>query len=83
MDPAYYLSACLPIGGFMEQSNLKYLLFSTGGKQQYMAFRWLNRRVIINLRSNSRAGQVYAELKSIIDKQTAATYKRGTHATTH
>lgn len=83
MDPAYYLSTCQPIGSFMDDSNLNYLLFTTGQKQQYMVFQWGNRRAILALRSTCRAGQLHKDLKSIIDKETAIQYKRGPNATTH
>jgi len=83
MDPAYYLSACQPVGSFMDESNLNYLLFTTGQKQQYMIFQWGKRRAILSLRSTCRAGQLYKELKTIIDKETAIQYRRGSNATTH
>jgi len=83
MDPAYYLSASQPAGGFIESSNLRYLLFTTANKQQFMVFSWGTRRVFLDLRSSSRAGQLFSELKSVIDREPATHYRRGAHATTH
>ena len=83
LDPAYYLSACQPVGDFMQSSKLNYLLFSTEQKQQYMIFQWGNRRVIIALRSGSRADQLFRELKTLIDQNSDIQYRRGPHATTH
>ncbi len=83
LDPAYYLSASQSVGSFMETSSLKYLLFTTGRKQQYMIFSSGERRVIVALRSNSRADDLYRELKPSIDASTSAYYRRDPHATTH
>ena len=83
MDPAYYLSTCKPIGGFMDSSNMKYILFTTGEKQQYLVFQWGNQRAILALRSTCRAGQLYRELESGMSKETSINYRRGSNATTH
>ena len=83
MDPAYYLSASLPVGGIINDSKLNYLLFTTGQNQRYMIFQWNDQRVILALRSTGRPGQLYEELAALCNDGTKPNFRRGANATTH